>query len=107
MTLANLERLVETGIDVEVTWQPEDVAIAAFTRLLPVWAEQVLHAGGNHQASASVVIALGSVLMIPPGLWVSGRARRGDGRVAAPRGPTGLADQILDGSCPAVNGRTP
>ena len=50
-------------------------SIAAFTRLLPVWAEQVLHAGGNHQASASVVIVLGSVLMIPPGLWVSGRAR--------------------------------
>ena len=50
-------------------------SIAAFTRLLPVWAEQVLHAGGNHQASASVLIVLGSVLMIPPGLWVSGRAR--------------------------------
>jgi dolichol-phosphate mannosyltransferase len=35
------------------------------------------------------------------------RARRGDGRVAAPRGAIGLADQILDGSCPAVNGRRP
>jgi dolichol-phosphate mannosyltransferase len=35
------------------------------------------------------------------------RARRGDERVAAPRGSVGLADQILDGSCPAVNGRTP
>ena len=33
------------------------------------------------------------------------RARRGDRRVAAPRGPIGLADQVLDGSCPAVNGR--
>jgi dolichol-phosphate mannosyltransferase len=31
------------------------------------------------------------------------RARRGDGRVSSPRRPVGLADQILDGSCPAVN----
>jgi dolichol-phosphate mannosyltransferase len=33
------------------------------------------------------------------------RARRGDGRVAAPHGPIGLAGQVLDGSYPAVNGR--
>jgi dolichol-phosphate mannosyltransferase len=32
-------------------------------------------------------------------------ARRGDGRTAAPRGPVGLANQVLDGSCPAENGR--
>jgi hypothetical protein len=31
------------------------------------------------------------------------RARRGDGRAAAPRGPVGPADRVLDGSCPAVN----
>jgi dolichol-phosphate mannosyltransferase len=35
------------------------------------------------------------------------RARRGDGRVAAPCGPVGLADRVLDGSCPAVNGHMP
>ena len=31
------------------------------------------------------------------------RARRGDGRVAAPRGPVGPVDRVLDGSCPTVN----
>jgi dolichol-phosphate mannosyltransferase len=31
------------------------------------------------------------------------RARRGDGHASAPRGPGGLADRVLDGSCPAPN----
>jgi dolichol-phosphate mannosyltransferase len=35
------------------------------------------------------------------------RARRGDGRTLAPRGSVGLADRVLDGSWPAVNGRRP
>jgi dolichol-phosphate mannosyltransferase len=35
------------------------------------------------------------------------RARRGDRRASAPHGPIGLADQVLDGSCPAVNGHMP
>src|SRR5205814_271705 len=58
-------------------------SIAACTRLRRVGAEQVLHAGGNHRARASVVIGLGSVLMMPPGLWVRGRVRPRSLAVAA------------------------
>ncbi len=48
-------------------------AIAATSRLLPVWADRELGAGGSDMAGVSVVIGIGTAVLIPFGLLLASR----------------------------------
>ena len=46
---------------------------AAVSRLLPVWANQVVGIGGRELADSSVFTPVGSIMLVPPGLWLAGK----------------------------------
>jgi Na+/melibiose symporter-like transporter len=48
-------------------------AAASTARLLPVWANEVMGAGGKEMVDASVASSIGFVLTLPLGLWLAAR----------------------------------
>ena len=48
-------------------------AAASTARLLPVWANEVMGAGGKEMVDASVATSIGFVLTLPLGLWLASR----------------------------------